>query len=183
MIRDLLRWITRRHDKENPFSYTRGQGAMAAGIAFVCAVETAGMSVLLRDWPLVHAVVLVLDLSTLLFFLGWYASQVVRPHVLDADVLRVRYGARVELPIPLDRISAVRRETRYSHPVVPGELNLPVGGQTSLRLELDDAVVHRGREVRVVRLHADGADTVAEAVRRALMRERSGPSRSPGPLS
>ncbi|WP_416986340.1 hypothetical protein [Streptomyces sp. T028] len=41
------------------FGYVRGQGAMTAGFAFVCLVETFTMSVLLRDRPTAHRIRLV----------------------------------------------------------------------------------------------------------------------------
>lgn len=184
LFASLLLWVTRRtHGTRDgrPFGYARGQGAMMWGFAFVCVVETAGMAVLLRGWPLVHAVVLVLDVYTVLMVVGLHAAGVTRPHILDSTHLRVRNGAHVDLRIPLADIAAVRRELRTTHERAEGELNLAVGAQTDVTIELAAPVPHftllgRERRVRLVRLHADDPDALA----RALTRARTVPSPSPG---
>ncbi|WP_246562149.1 hypothetical protein [Streptomyces roseirectus] len=199
MWADLARWVGRRRTGEGRLlGYMRGQGAMTAAIVFVCLVETAGVSVLLWDHPVAHWVVFAFDVYTLALVLGLHASCVVRPHVLEPGALRVRYAGQVDLRVPYGRISGVRRETRLSHPRAEGELDLPVGGQTSVSLELAEPVVHTGllgraREVRVVRFHADDADGVVREIRKIqgirerrecgeVTRERSGRFVSPDPL-
>lgn len=182
LLAGLVRWLVLGVTGRRPgsrgtagaFGYARGQGAMTAGLAFVCAVETFTLSVLLRAWPAVHAVVFVLDLYTIVFIVALHAASVVRPHLLDGDVLRVRHGTHVDLSIPRADIRAVRRERRARQERVPGVLDLAVGGQTTLTLELARPVTHttllgRRREVGVVRLHADDPDGLA----RALMPVRS----------
>jgi len=173
MWADLARWAGRRRAGEGRrLAYMRGQGSMTAALVFVCVVETVGMAVLLREYPVAHWVVFAFDVYTVVLVLGLYASCVVRPHLLAGDALRVRHGGQVDLWLPHDRIAGVRRETRFSHAEADGELNLAVGGQTSVTLELTEPVVHRGllgraREVRVVRFHADDADTVVHQIRQA----------------
>jgi hypothetical protein len=154
---------------------------MMWGLAFVCVVETAGMAVLLRGWPAVHAVVLVLDVYTVLMVVGMHAACVTRPHILDSTHVRVRNRAHVDLRIPLADIAVVRRELRTTHERAEGELNLAVGAQTDVTLELATPVPHftflgRERHIRLVRLHADDPDELA----RALTRARTVPSPSPG---
>jgi hypothetical protein len=175
LLASLGLWLARRTHGTGggqAFGYARGQGPVMAGFAFVCLVETLTMSVLLRDWPLLHRVVLVLDVYTVVFVVGLHAAFVVRPHVLDAACLRVRRAVHVDLRIPLDRIATVRRELRTVHEHAEGELNLPVGSQTSVTLELTEPVVHftflgRRRPVHVVRFHADDADRVVRALTQA----------------
>ncbi|MHC5904531.1 hypothetical protein ACVNF4_11585 [Streptomyces sp. S6] len=180
MWADLARWTGRRRTGEGRrLAYMRGQGAMTAGIAFVCVVETVGMAAWLWEYPVVHWVMSAFDVYTLALVLGLHASCVVRPHLLTEDALRVRHGGHVDLRLPHDRIAGVRRETRFSHTEANGELNLAVGGQTSITLELTEPVVHRGmlgqgREVRVVRFHADDADTVVREIRQAREVRESG---------
>jgi hypothetical protein len=147
---------------------------MMAGFAFVCVVESVMMSVLLRSRPAVHHVVLVLDVYTVLVVVGLHAASVVRPHVLDpaAGTLRVRRAGHVDVRIPLERIASVRRELRTTHERTDGELDLPVGSQTSVTLELAEPVAHvsffgRRREVRVVRCHADDPGALVRAVEQA----------------
>ncbi|MEU1029325.1 hypothetical protein ACFRIB_06130 [Streptomyces mirabilis] len=184
LFASLSLWVTRRtHGTGDgrPFGYARGQGAMMWGFAFVCVVETAGMAVLLRGWPAVHAVVLVLDVYTVLMVVGMHAACVTRPHILDSTHVRVRNRAHVDLRIPLADIAVVRRELRTTHERAEGELNLAVGAQTDVTLELATPVPHftflgRERHIRLVRLHADDPDELA----RALTRARTVPSPSPG---
>ncbi|MEU9541513.1 hypothetical protein [Streptomyces mirabilis] len=184
LFASLSLWVTRRtHGTGDgrPFGYARGQGAMMWGLAFVCVVETAGMAVLLRGWPAVHAVVLVLDVYTVLMVVGMHAACVTRPHILDSTHVRVRNRAHVDLRIPLADIAVVRRELRTTHERAEVELNLAVGAQTDVTLELATPVPHftflgRERHIRLVRLHADDPDELA----RALTRARTVPSPSPG---
>ncbi|CAM5676722.1 hypothetical protein SGRIM128S_08559 [Streptomyces griseomycini] len=101
------------------------------GFAFVCVVETVAMSVLLGDWPAVHAVVLFLDVYTVVFVVALHAASVVRPHVLDGGALRVRRAVHVDLRIPLERIASVRRELRMTHERADGR---PAGGDAGVRV-------------------------------------------------
>lgn len=170
----LALWLARRTQGTaggRAFGYARGQGATMLGLAFVCVVETVGVSVMLRDMPTAHDVLLVLDVYTVLFVIGMYAACVVHPHVLTPDAVRVRYGVHVDLRIPRSAISAVRRETRMTHPPAEDALDLAVGSQTSVTLELTEPVTHlsllgRRRDVRVVRLHADDPGGLVQALTR-----------------
>ncbi|MFF7866661.1 hypothetical protein ACFZCT_09410 [Streptomyces qaidamensis] len=177
LLVSLALWVARRTHGTGggrAFGYAGGQGAMMAGFAFVCLVETVALSVLLRDWPAVHAAVFFLDVYTIVFVVALHASSVVRPHVLDVDrgSLRIRRYVHVDLCVPLERIASVRRELRMTHERAEGELNVEVGSQTTVTLELTEPVTHvtflgRRREVRVVRFHADDADGLVRALGRA----------------
>lgn len=174
LLVSLVLWVARRtHGTRSgrAFGYARGQGAVMFGFGFVCLVETVAMSVLLRDWPTVHAVFLFLDVYGIVFVVALHASSVVRPHVLDTDdgSLRIRRYVHVDLRVPLERIASVRRELRMTHERADGELDVEVGSQTTVTLELTEPVTHvtflgRRREVRVVRFHADDADGLVRAL-------------------
>ncbi|MER7521272.1 hypothetical protein [Streptomyces sp. NPDC126499] len=186
LMTSLVRWVARRpHGVGGPgalaFPHARDQAALMYGFAFVCLVETVGMSYLLADLPVAHAVMLVLDVYTVLFVLGLHAASVTRPHVLTGEALRVRQAAHVDVWIPLDRIAAVRRETLFTHEKAEGELNLAVGSQTSLTLELTEPVdaprlLGAPRPVTTIRLHADDAGALVRELGRALTRVRTAPS-------
>ncbi|MFG2946300.1 hypothetical protein [Streptomyces adustus] len=172
----LVRWIgRRRHGVEGAeavFPHGRDQAALMYGFAFVCVVETVVLSFLLAGWPVTHAVMLVVDVYTVLFVLGIHAASVTRPHVLADGVLRVRQGAHVDVLVPLDRIASVRRETLFTHEKKVGELNLAVGSQTSLTLHLTEPVdaprfLGAPRQVTVIRMHADDPKFLYDAVTRA----------------
>ncbi|MEU0069319.1 hypothetical protein ABZ027_07220 [Streptomyces sp. NPDC006332] len=187
MFVSLLLWVARRSHGTGggrAFGYARGQGAMMFGLAFVCVVETLTMSVLLRDFPVVHGVVLVLDVYAILFVVALHAANVVRPHVLEPEVLRVRRAVHVDLRIPLERIASVRRELRCVRERADGELDVDMGAQTSVTLELSEPVDHltflgRRREVRLVRFHADDADVLVHELGQAIRPARSVPSPLP----
>ncbi|MGW0463932.1 hypothetical protein ACWDX6_01480 [Streptomyces sp. NPDC003027] len=168
------------------FSHARDQAALMYGFAFVCLVETVGMSYLLADLPAVHAVVLVLDVYTVLFVLGLHAASVTRPHVLTSGALRLRQAAHVDLTIPPATIAAVRHELRFTHEKADGELNLAVGSQTSVTIQLTEPVdvprlLGGARPIHTVRCHADDARALVQALVPALTRERTAPSPAQGP--
>lgn len=172
LMMSLWLWVARRRHGVGggtAFGYARGQAAVMYGFAFVCVVETVAMSVLLGDWPTVHAVVLFLDVYTVVFVVALHAASVVRPHVVGDGVLRVRRAVHVDLRIPVGRIASVRRELRMTHEVAEGELDLAVGSQTTVTVELAEPVTHvtffgRPREIRVVRFHADDSDGLVRAL-------------------
>ncbi|XIE78321.1 hypothetical protein AB6O49_09470 [Streptomyces sp. SBR177] len=194
LLASLGRWAARRPDRGGPetvaaFPHARDQAALMYGFAFVCVVETVGMSYLLAAWPAVHAVVLVLDVYTVLFVLGLHAASATRPHLLTADALRVRQAGHVDVRVPLERIAAVRQESLFTHEKRDGELNLAVGSRTSLTVELDRPVdaprlLGAARPVRVLRLHADDPRALHAALTAALAAltpARTAPSPVPGP--
>ncbi|WP_369215017.1 hypothetical protein [Streptomyces flavofungini] len=201
IVASLLLWPARRRvgvrdGVDLAFGHAKGNAAMLFGLAFVCVIETFGMSVLLRGLPTVHAVVLFVDVYTVLLFIGIHAASVTRPHVLSPEELRVRHGAHHDLRIPLARIASARADRRYTHEPAEGVLNIPVASQTSLTLELTEPVdavglLGKRREVTTVRLHANEPAKLLAALRRrldgaheplaALTPVRTAPSRHPGP--
>ncbi|MFD9004777.1 hypothetical protein ACFV0T_28095 [Streptomyces sp. NPDC059582] len=176
IMASLVRWAARRPHAvggaDAVFPHARDQAAMMYGLTFVCVAETVALSYLLAGWPVVHAVFLVVDVYTVLFVLGMHAAAVTRPHVLAEGVLRIRQAAHVDIRVPVAQIALVRRETLFTHEKRDGELNLAVGAQTSLTLELAAPVnaprfLGGPRLVRVIRLHADDPKSLYDAVARA----------------
>ncbi|MFF8789258.1 hypothetical protein [Streptomyces sp. NPDC015125] len=173
-------WVARRRigvaPGERALGYAGAQAAFVYGLTFVCVVETVGVGVLLADRPAAHAVMLVLDLYTVLVILGLQAAAVTRPHVLGADTLWLRAGARRDIRIPLELIASVRHDLRFvREPEKDGNevVELAVGDQTSVTVELSEPVVAVGmlgrREtVRTVRFHADDARAAVAALRAQL---------------
>ena len=90
-----------------------------------------------------------------------HAASVTRPHVLDDTgdeaFLRVRSAAHVDVRVPLDAITSVRRELRFTTSEKrTAELNLAVGAQTTITLELATPVRHftflgRRKDVTMIR--------------------------------
>ncbi|WP_432197771.1 hypothetical protein [Streptomyces sp. bgisy027] len=178
-------WVARRTNglgTGTGFGYARGQGSVLLGFGFVIVIESIMMSVLLRNHPAVQRAWFTVDVYTLVLVVGMHAASVVRPHVLDDRVLRVRRAVHVDLRIPLEKIARARRELRTTHERAEGELNLAIGSQTTVTLELTEPVAHftflgRRQDIRLVRCHADDADSLVKAIARA----RSVPSPIPDP--
>lgn len=177
LIWSLLLWAARRRSGAGPgeqvFGHARDQAGLLLGLGFVCVVETVAMSYLLSPWPVLHAVVLVLDVYTVLFVVGLHAASATRPHTLSEHTLRLRQAAHVDVRIPLERIASVSYELLFTHDgKEDGVLNLAVGSQTSLTLTLSEPVESVGllggtRRVHTVRCHADDARSLLQAVTRA----------------
>ncbi|MEU5316067.1 hypothetical protein AB0G67_04990 [Streptomyces sp. NPDC021056] len=175
LLVSLALWVARRTHQTGHgqgFGYARGEGSLMFGLAFVCVIESVTMSVLLRDLPAVHTPVLVLDVYTVVLVVGMHAANVVRPHVLDTDSLRIRRAAHVDLRIPLHHITGVRRELRASHQRTEGELDLAMGARTTVTLELAQPISHftflgRRKQIHLVRFHADEPGELVRAVTQA----------------
>lgn len=191
LLAAIVRWLGRRPhgvgDGRRGFGYARGQGAMLFGFGFVCVIETVALSVLLRGFPLLHLVFLVVDLYTILIVVGLHAASVTRPHVLGATALRLRRFATVDLSVPLGSVAAVHRELRTTHTKREGELDLVVGSQTSISLELAEPVTYRtflgrSRTVQLVRFHADEPDVLVAELRQALGQALKPGRTAPSPL-
>ncbi|MGW7576931.1 hypothetical protein [Streptomyces sp. NPDC054765] len=170
-------WVARRRigvaPGERALGYAGVQAALVYGLTFVSVVESVGVGVLLADHPVAHAVMLAVDVYTVLVILGFQAAAVTRPHVLGADTLWLRHGAGREIRIPLERIAAVRYDLRFvREPQKDGNevMELTVGGQTSVTVELSEPVLAvrllgRRETVRTVRFHADDARAAVAALR------------------
>lgn len=190
MVRTLALWVTGRRDgvgaRDTAFGYVRGHGATMYALVFVCVVETVGMAVLLRSVPVVHTVVLVLDVYTVLWVLEPHAASVVRPHVVSPGELRLRHGRRHDLRIPVELIVSARRASAFAdfsseRNERDGVLTLAVGSQTSLVIELSEPVTAarpRGGSVavRTVRCHADEPDRLLAALPPSVRAGRCSPA-------
>ncbi|WP_449478538.1 hypothetical protein [Streptomyces abikoensis] len=174
----LVLWFARRRDGVGDgvraLPYARAQASTMYALLFVCVVETVGMSFFTAAYPVLHWVVLALDVYTVLLVLGFHAGSVVRPHTVGPEGLRIRQGGTLDLCIPVAALGAVRRDLRFPGSETPdGTLEVPVASQTSVTVELTGPVTvtrlfRRPREVRTVRFHADEPHAAVEAIR-ALM--------------
>ncbi|NNN33168.1 hypothetical protein HLK59_22965 [Streptomyces sp. S3(2020)] len=183
LLVSLVLWAAQRTHQARRgqgFGYARGEGPLMFGFAFVCVIESVTMSVLLRDLPAVHRPVLVLDVYTVVLVVGMHAANVVRPHVLAADSLRIRRSAHVDLRVPLRHIASVRRELRTTHHRADGELDLTMGARTTVTLELAQPVTHftffgRPKQIHLVRFHTDEPGELVRAITHARNAQVPGP--------
>ncbi|MEU9237475.1 hypothetical protein [Streptomyces subrutilus] len=172
-------WVLRRKHAvragDVAAGYTGPQTAMMYGMVFVSVVETVALAVLI-PWPAVHRVVLVLDVYGILILLALHAACVTRPHVVRPDgSLRIRYGALFDLVVPPDAVASVRVDRRYPQGRLvtlseDGELDLIVGSQTTVTLELTRPLpftrpLGAVGEARTIRFHADDPRALVGALR------------------
>ncbi|MDJ0467127.1 hypothetical protein [Streptomyces sp. H27-C3] len=179
-------WVARRRhglgDGAHPAPYTGPQTAMLYALLFVSLVETV-MLALLVPWPLVHRIVLVIDVYGVVRVLAFQAACVTRPHGVEADgSLRIRYGVLWDVRVPAAAIESERVDLRFTKVDEDGVLTLAVGEQTSVTVELTEPVGYVRPlgalgEARAVRFHADDPRALVAAVTRG----RTAPSPTPGP--
>ena len=178
-LASLARWVRRRTHGVRPgdlaAAYTGPQTAMMYGLLFVMVIETVGLAFLI-PWPLVHQVILVLDLYGVVLVLALHAACVTRPHVVHPDgSLRIRYGALFDLAVPPDAIASVRVDRRYPEGRLitlsgDGVLDLIVGSQTSVTLELNRPLpftrpLGATGKAHTIRFHADDPRALVSALR------------------
>jgi hypothetical protein len=148
---------------------------------------------LVIPWPLVHAILLVVDVYGVVVVFAIHASCVTRPHLVGADgSLRLRYGALFDLRVPGSVIASARVDRRFPDGGLvrvdeDGTLDLAVGSQTTVTVELTEPVefvrpLGRRGSARKLRFNADDPRAaVAALVTPSLTRERTGKrTREPG---
>lgn len=167
---------------DHPAPYTGPQTAMVYGLLFVAVVETVVLALVI-PWPVVHMIVLILDVYAVVMVLALHAACVTRPHVAGADgSLRIRYGTLFDLRVERALIASVRVDHRLSDGGLlrfdpdggggDGSLDIAVGGQTTVWVELTEPVTFvrplgRRGEARVIRFHTDRAPELVKAVTQA----------------
>jgi hypothetical protein len=137
--RSLFLWVTRRVPGKGPgveaFSYTRELAPLIGVFIFLSLIELPVVHLLL-PWDTIRLVVLVLSVWGVLWMVGYLAGVRVFPHLLDAGGLRLRYGPRVDIRIPMEAIASI---TARRGSVTSGE-HVQVDGTV-----LDVAVVKQTR--------------------------------------
>ncbi|MEU0097559.1 hypothetical protein [Streptomyces sp. NPDC006267] len=162
-------WVLRRRHRmpegARAFSYTEPQTGIMYAFLFVSVLETVVLALVI-PWPLVHAILLVVDGYGIVIVLALHAACVTRPHLVEADgSLRLRYGALFGLRVPGALIAAARVERRFPDGGLvrvdeDGMLDLAVGSQTTVTVELTEPVefvrpLGRRGSARTLRFHAD----------------------------
>ncbi|MFI7286521.1 hypothetical protein ACIBRY_07665 [Streptomyces anulatus] len=176
-------WVLRRRHRipegARPFSYTGPQSGIMWTFVFVSVVETVVLALVI-PWPLVHAILLVVDVYGIVILLALQAACVTRPHLVEADgSLRLRYGALFELRAPAAVIATARVERRFPDGGLvrvdaDGTLDLAVGSQTTVTVELTEPVefvrpLGRRGSARTLRFHADDPRAAVAALKGAAL--------------
>lgn len=137
-------------------------GAIVFALLLATVVEVAGVHFLVSLWSHRAAWILTgLGVYGALWVFGDWRACRLRPVVVDRGALRIRFGLRWRLDVPLDAVQAVRAPTpeeRAGKRAVDLRLALP--GATWQVLELDRAVEAQGiyglrRSVRTLGLGLD----------------------------
>ena len=146
----LARWIVRRPDVPSgatPIGYSQLVGPMLWLWIFGSATEVVVIEVVLRHveagWAeAVRLPLLVLGVWGLLWMLGLLAAFRVRPHLLHADRIRIRGGARAWVDVRLDAVAGIRVDGHELPGLIRsvhqegGLLLVGVGSETNLELVL-----------------------------------------------
>ncbi|MCZ2814872.1 hypothetical protein [Modestobacter sp. VKM Ac-2984] len=154
--------------------YHRDLRPMAVTFLALTVVEVAVVE-LAVPWTTVRWVLLVAGVWTLLFVAGMAAANVVRPHVVTWEVLRLRAATFADVRVPLDRVAsvAVRRRPAPDRTisVADDELVLGVSGSTGVEVRLTGPTTiglgRRSATVTAVRFAADDPAAAVRALRAA----------------
>jgi hypothetical protein len=183
IYKSLLRWLSRQPSLPagfEPVGYARLATPMLALWIFGSALELPLVHVLV-PWHGVRISLLIVGVWGLLWMIGLLAGLRSYPHLLGADVLRIRNGALHDIAIPWSAISHVTTEDR-SLPssmwvLQPQEtdrglhLNVAVSGRVNVHLVLhEELAVHTTKGEMVIAgasLWVDEPRDVAARIRRA----------------
>ncbi|MFI1827025.1 hypothetical protein ACH41E_11360 [Streptomyces sp. NPDC020412] len=180
-VHSIWLWVRRRRHgvgaDDHAAGYDSAQAAMMWSWVGLSVVETVALAWLI-PWPLVHAITLYLGLYGMVVMVGILAACVARPHVVGADgSLRLRYGALFDLRIPAEDIVRVRLDRRFPDaqaitPRADGSLDLVVGGQTTLSVELAAPIPYarplgKTGTAHTIRFHADDPQALLAALEKA----------------
>ena len=145
-VGELLRG--RRHGTDSGrrgFGYVRGTLSMPA--AFLVLVLVEGVAVhLLIPWSWLRVVLLVLTGYSVLLVVGYFASRIVNPHLVDAETVTLRWGRDVVAVVPVSGVRSVREfvDPRRTAPAIEGDtLVLASLESANVRIVLADPVAVR----------------------------------------
>lgn len=178
-------WLVRRRRPDGQMFTYHKQSIF--GVFLIAALFSSPVEILLFEllipWAWLRWVLLIVSLYSLIWIVGYYASLVVRPHRLEAEGVRLRYGALADGFIPYAAITAAARERQK----VPGKsrgLLVDAGasaayfgmdGATNVVLRLDSPQPLRGfftptAPVATIYLAVDEPERFVREVRQRLER-------------
>src|SRR3712207_246836 len=131
------------------FSYHQPVLGILIAFIAVSAVELVVVDLIVRRWPSVRIVLLILSIWGLVWMFGMLFGMLTRPHAVGPVGIRVRYGSEVDIPIAWDDISSVARRQRSIQEKQPkvtvdgqghATLHMRVGHETNMEVILERAI-------------------------------------------
>ncbi|MEX5721771.1 hypothetical protein [Geodermatophilus maliterrae] len=182
--RSLARWVRRRPDVPpgaEPFPYASAVTPVLWTFIVLSAVEIPLVDWLL-PWPSLRVALLVVGAYGLLWMIGLLAAMRVHPHTVDAEGLRLRSGASVDVRVAWEDVAAARvrrRSVEGSRTVVVAEegerraVSVAVAGSTQVDVELRTPLVlplarAGGQPVGELRLAADDPAALVRRLRAGI---------------
>ncbi len=175
----LFRWVTRRPDVargDTAIHYGDSVRIVMIGLIVVSAIEVVVME-LVVPWPTIRFVLLVLGIYGLVWMVGFAAAVWIRPHTIGPRGLRLRYGYRADVTIPIEKLASAREHLKGSHQKTlehaDGTVAVAVMGVTNVCVELREPYdVDLGRSgihrISRVRFRADDPATAVQTVTAAI---------------
>jgi hypothetical protein len=165
------------------FSYHGPVRATVIAFIVVSALELVVVDLLVRRWPTVRIVLLVLGVWGLVWMFGMLFGFLTRPHAVGPAGVRVRSGAEVDIALDWDVIDAVvlrKRIARDEQPLVTDDgrggcaLHLRMEHATNLDVRLTQRVQvrlpHGTETVSTIHLFADAPQAFLSEVHRHCAR-------------
>lgn len=164
----VARWVSGRHEAaySGNFSYHRGIRPLLAAVVMLVVFEGAAVEAVLALMQLGTPwiwIALGVHLYALIWLAGFYASMIVRPHLLRPEGLVVRDGIFTELVIPSTAVEGARVVGRsnsgrsgFKVDRIAGDAVLAVG-DANVTIDLDPTQplqqAHLGRDISLRTLH------------------------------
>jgi hypothetical protein len=141
--RSLFLWIFRRVPGRGPrsedFGYAKEVTPILIVFIFLSALEIPVVHVLI-PWAPVKLALLIVGVWGVLWMIGYLAGMRVFRHLIDADGIRIRQGAHVDVRIPWDAVGDVRAQRgsfkAHGLAVADGVAFVPVLNQTRVSVVL-----------------------------------------------
>jgi hypothetical protein len=122
-----------------------GWGSVLACIVVLVISESIGLHLLVKLWSARAAwIVTSLDLYGLLWLFGDYNALRLRPSIVTADELRIRYGLRWSVAVPRTNVAAVRRTNGEADWKRRGVLKVAMLEDPRYMIELREPQVAKG---------------------------------------
>jgi hypothetical protein len=174
--RSLGRWLLRRPDVvtgDTPFAYHGPVLAPMIVLTALSVLEIVAVDLLL-PWQWLRPAMLVLGIWGAVFMAGMLAGLLVHPHAVGPEGLRIRSGPGLDVRVPWDAVTSVRRVRRSRDgrtvQLDGATLHVVVSGQTTVEVDLRRPVAvtlpgARTAEITALRFHADDAAGLVAAAR------------------